>query len=220
MLGIVFALTWFRQYVLGRHIEVFTDHKPQLPSVKKPFDDVPPRLQRWLVSLMSFDYTLKHVPAKQLSCTDTLSRAPLPDSEGTPAESQSLHLYVSLVLEAAPVSTDEIRHVTEEDATLSNIRRRVLTSWQDLCPSEQPSYLVRDKLTVVDGIVLFSARFLIPEGLCSAVMALAHESHPGQDAFHDALRQRVWWPGLTKDANLYVERCSVCWCCKTTSSRE
>ncbi|XP_065195345.1 uncharacterized protein K02A2.6-like [Sycon ciliatum] len=26
-------------------------------------------------------------------------------------------------------------------------------------------------------------------------MALAHEGHPGQEAFQDSLRQRVWWQG-------------------------
>ena len=56
MLGVVFALTRFRQYVLGRHVDVFTDHKPLLSIVRKPFDDVPPRLQRWLVALMPYDY--------------------------------------------------------------------------------------------------------------------------------------------------------------------
>ena len=58
---------------------------------------------------------------------------------------------------------------------------------------------------------MMSARFVIPDGLRSSILALAHERHPGQEAFHDVLRQRVWWPGLTKDAALYVERCSECW---------
>ena len=102
MLGIVFTLTRFRQYALGRHIEVYTDHKSLLPIVQKPFDDVPPRLQRWLVSLMPYDYALKYVPGKQLSCTDALSRAPVSTSDVSAAESRSLHEYNGLVLEASP----------------------------------------------------------------------------------------------------------------------
>ena len=94
MLGIMFALIRFRQYVPGRHIEVYTDHKPLLPIVQKPFDDVPPRLQRWLVSLMPYDYALKYVPGKQLSCTDALSRAPVSTSDVSTAESRSLHEYI------------------------------------------------------------------------------------------------------------------------------
>ena len=47
-------------------LEVHIDHKPLTPIVLKPFDEVPPRLQRWLGSLMSFSYSLSHVPGKQL----------------------------------------------------------------------------------------------------------------------------------------------------------
>lgn len=65
MLGVVFAITRFRQYVLGRTVEVFTDHKPFLSIIPKPFDEVSPRLQRWLVSLMPYQITLTHVAGHQ-----------------------------------------------------------------------------------------------------------------------------------------------------------
>ena len=44
MLGIIFALTRFHQYVLGRHVQAHTDHKPLVSVVKKSFDDIPPPL--------------------------------------------------------------------------------------------------------------------------------------------------------------------------------
>ena len=44
-------------------------------------------------------------------------------------------------------------------------------------------------------MLLLSARVVIPDGLRHSVMALVHERHPGQEAFQDSLRQRVWWPG-------------------------
>ena len=158
ILGVVFALTRFRQYVLGRHVDIFTDHKPLLSIVRKPFDDVPPRLQRWLVALMPYDYNLQHVPGKQLFCTDALSHAPLPGVIPSPAESRSLHKYVGLVLEAAPVAIDDIRNATVDDSLLSKVMQRILTSsWQNLLPSEQLYNLIRDQLTVVEGVVMMSA---------------------------------------------------------------
>ena len=88
----------------------------------------------------------------------------------------------------------------------------MLTSaWDDPSVIEQPFYLVRDQLTVVEGILLFVAPSVIPEGPRRPVLALAHKGHPGQDAFQETLRQRVWWPGLTKDVSLFLERYSVCW---------
>ena len=221
MLGVVFALTRFRQYVLGLHVQVHTDRKPLIPIVQKPFDEVPPRLQRWLVALMPHDYTLKHVPGKELFCTDALSRAPVPTTDASPAESRSLHEYVGLVLEAAPVSLDDIRCAARDDPVASKVTQRVLTnSWHDLSSCEQQYYLIRDQLTVVNGILMMGGRFVIPEGVRSAIMTLAHEGHPRQEAFLDTLRQRVWWPGMTGDAGIFVERCSECWRRRANSPQE
>ena len=54
VLGVVFAITRFRLYVLGRSFEVFTDHTPLIRIVSKPFEEVPPHLQRLLVALMPY----------------------------------------------------------------------------------------------------------------------------------------------------------------------
>ena len=51
-------------------------------------------------------------------------------------------------------------------------------------------------------------------------MALAHEGHPRREAIHDVLRQCFWWPGLTKNATLYVERCSECWRRRSNNPQE
>ena len=50
---------------------------------------------------------------------------------------------------------------------------------------------------------------VIPEVLRRPILRLAHEGHPGLEAFQDTLRTRVWWSGLTKDVNLFAERCDV-----------
>lgn len=143
MLGIVFAITRFRQYVLGRPVQVWTDHKPLINIVQKPFDDVPPRLQRWLVSLMPYQLSLTYTPGRHLICADTLSRAPLSEKTPSPEESRSMGEYVSMVLEEAPVGKEEIQRAWEEDALVSSIMKRVITStWRDPRPVEEPYYVI------------------------------------------------------------------------------
>ena len=92
MLGVVYAITRFRQYVLGRPFEVFTDHKPLISIVRKPFEEVPPRLQRWLVALMPYQFSITHIPGCRLVCTDALSRAPLAEKTPTPEEARSMRV--------------------------------------------------------------------------------------------------------------------------------
>lgn len=212
MLGVVFAITRFRQYVLGRPIQAFTDHKPLISIIRKPFDEVPPRLQRWLVALMPYQFSLIYKPGRHLVCADALSRAPLAEQHPTPEESRGMGEYVSLVLEEAPVGLCEIQRASQDDPLINSVMKRVITNvWREPSPAEEPYYLLRDQLTSVDGTLLLGNRYVIPEGLRRPVLRLAHEGHPGKDAFLDTLRRRVWWPSLTRDAGLFAERCDVCW---------
>ena len=146
-------------YVLGRPVQVWTDHKPLINIVQKPFDDVPPRLQRWLVSLMPYQIALTYTPGRHLICADALSRAPLSDKIPSPEESRSMREYVSMVLEEAPVGIGDIQRASEGDALVHSIMKRVITStWRDLSPAEEPYMLVREQLTVVDGTLLLGNR--------------------------------------------------------------
>ena len=212
MIGVVFPLNRFRQYVVGRHVEVHTDHKPLIPTVLKPFDEVPPRLQRWLVALRPFSYSLSHVPGKQLLCVDALSRAPIGDTQGSAAETRAMEEFVSLIVEVCPVSRDDIVQAIKDDSTLRSVLRRVLTnSWRNILPSEESCYRVQDQVTVEDGILMLDSLFINPEALRRKLMVLSHEGHSGQDIFRETLRQRLWPPGVTKDATQFAEQCSMCW---------
>ena len=76
------ALTWacerFSEYVLGKQIQLETDHKPLVPILgNKSLDSLPPQVLRFRLRLMKFQYTIKHVSGKELYTPDTLSRAPL-----------------------------------------------------------------------------------------------------------------------------------------------
>ena len=128
MLGIVFAITRFRQSVLGRNVQVLTGHKPLIHVIYKPFDEVPPRLQRWLVALMPYQFSLNYKPGQHLVCTDAFSRAPLPEQNPAPEECRDIGEYISMVLEEAPVGIGDIQQTSKEDFLLSSVMQRVLTN--------------------------------------------------------------------------------------------
>ncbi len=77
------ASTWacekFSDFILGKHIDLETDHKPLVPLLgSKNLDSLPPRILRFRLRLDRFDYTISHIPGKQLHIADTLSRAGTP----------------------------------------------------------------------------------------------------------------------------------------------
>ena len=87
------AATWasekFVDYILGRHYELETDHKPLVPLLgNKRLDALPPRILRFRLRLDKFDYTIHHVPGKELYSADTLSRAPLSGADASTLELQ------------------------------------------------------------------------------------------------------------------------------------
>lgn len=74
-LGVTYRLERFHDFVYGRKVLVETDHKPLIAIAKKSVGDMPPRLQRFFLRLMKYDFELKFIPGKDLVLPDALSRA-------------------------------------------------------------------------------------------------------------------------------------------------
>ncbi|KAK5906498.1 hypothetical protein CgunFtcFv8_002359 [Champsocephalus gunnari] len=67
----VLGLTWncerFRNFLIGRHFELDTDHKPLLSLLgSQALDALPPWIQRFRMGLMDYSYSITHVPGKSL----------------------------------------------------------------------------------------------------------------------------------------------------------
>ena len=212
MLAVVFGIVKFRQFVLGRDITVLTDHKPLVNIVQKSFDCVPARVQRWLVALLPYSFTLEHRPGVTMLLADTLSRAPLKNIPAAAEETRSMKEFVGLVLTEAPVSVEDLKKATDVDPVLGLLRTRILSgSWSKLSEAEDVYFKARPFLTVADGVIMYDNRVVVPQSLQTSVLRLAHEGHPGLDTFLDNLRRTVWWPHLTRDATRFATACEICW---------
>ncbi len=78
------ATTWvcekFSDFILGKWIQVETDHKPLVPLLgAKDLDRLPPRILRFRLRLDRFDYDIKHERAIHsryaVPCSSTIRRA-------------------------------------------------------------------------------------------------------------------------------------------------
>lgn len=114
------ALTWalekFSEYTLGKVIQLETDHKPLVPLLgQKSLDLLPPRVLRFRLRLMRFQYTIQHVPGKSLYTADTLSRAPLKDPSDTAAVScGETEQFVQAIRAVLPASADRLEVYTKK----------------------------------------------------------------------------------------------------------
>ena len=75
-LAICNAFSKFDQWLYGKpSIEVHTDHKPLETIFKKPLNKAPARLQRMMMRLQRYQFTVAYRKGKSLYIADTLSRA-------------------------------------------------------------------------------------------------------------------------------------------------
>ena len=74
MLAVVFALTLLHQYTYGHAGTVVTDHKPLESLNKCNINDCPARLQRMLLRLQCYTYTIVYRPGSKIPVPDCLSR--------------------------------------------------------------------------------------------------------------------------------------------------
>ena len=119
------ASTWacerLQDYLLGKRFHIETDHKPLVPLMSsKSLDELPLRVQRFPLRLMRFDFSICHVPGKDLCTADTLSRSPGagPDTSDQTFQ-QEVQAFLDIVTGNLPATDnriDEIRSLQEQDA--------------------------------------------------------------------------------------------------------
>ncbi|KAJ8332638.1 hypothetical protein SKAU_G00424270 [Synaphobranchus kaupii] len=135
------ALTWacerFRDFIIGLHFKLETDHKPLVSLLGgQALDSLPPRIQRFRMRLMRYSYIITHVPGKTLTTADTLSRAPLKQGGATAGDGlmEETNIYVDSVMENLPASDaylTELRQQLSTDSVCSQVMKYCTEGWPD-----------------------------------------------------------------------------------------
>ena len=170
LLAQVFGLEHNHQYVYGKKVILYTDHKPLVSISSKPLAAAP---KRFLLRLQQYDAEIRYRPGREMYLADTLSRAYLsqsltdPQRSETEEEVESIHAVDYLAISEQQLS--EIKQETAKDPTLQTLKNVILRGWpENSCsvPKEVSVYFnVRDELAVQDGIIFKGQRCVIPKTL-------------------------------------------------------
>lgn len=131
----VFACEKFYTYIYGRSdVTIETDHKPLVSIINKPLANAPARLQRMLLRLQPYSFTLVYKPGKYLYIADTLSRAVEPGSclpadprDHFEAQAQVCTLAASNMLLDSHFL--KIQKYTKEDVQLQALIKIIKRGW-------------------------------------------------------------------------------------------
>ena len=203
-LGLVWAVKYFRAYLLGHHCVVLTDHSACTSLLHATNPSA--KLARWAMIIQEMDLEIKHRPGKTNYSADALSRNPVPDATVAAVQAMSSDFIAEQSSDAElKVFIDYVRDgKLPEDEKAA---RKVVFQGKFF--------------DIVDGI-LHHENPLYPGRWCVAVPGkrregLIREAHDGRFAGHFAekriyelLRRRYWWPRMRADVRKYCRSCLVC----------
>lgn len=205
-LSLVWGVEKFKLYLQGVKFTLVTDCKA-LKFLFGPRSRPCPRIERWVLRLQAYTYDIEHIQGCA-NIADSLSR--LSESSPEPFD-ESMEGYIHSIVELAvptAVTIDEVRKQSQKDDTIQKVQESLQTGSLEDMPKEFKPF--SNELYSVDGLLLRGNRLIMPSILQNQVLELAHESHPGIAAMKRRLRQKVWWPGLDKQAESWVKGCKQC----------
>ena len=217
------ATTWacekFSTYILGLKFSIETDHKPLVPLLgTKQLDKLPPRVLRFRLRLMRFDYTISHVAGKLLYTADTLSRAPVTSSDNDCRLQEEAEMLMELSIRNLPGSTqtcEDYQKAQADDPTCKRVIQYCQSGWPrrkgEMEAKLVPYWKERSDLTVAkDGMLLYQKRIVVPKPLQSKTLDKIHTGHQGIQRCRLLANTAVWWPGISSEVENMVHQCPTC----------
>jgi len=209
-LAIVWATCRARQFLLGRHFLLVTDHKPlefifdkekALPKVTSA------RLMRWALQLSAFDYSVSYTKGENIPHADALSRLSFQTCSTEMPTETSVHL-----IETDALQISDLQRETLKDSILHGIMNRIRTdNWSNCSVAERSYKSVRNELTIEKGVICRGDVPVIPTSMRRNTIAAVHnETHSGVRNTRNRLRLEAWWPGYSDEVETFISRCNKC----------
>jgi hypothetical protein len=109
----------------------------------------------------------------------------------------------------------QVHHVCSSlDDQISEAIRYTLDGWpkyfQDVDDHLKSFYEHRSHFSVAHGLLLYDNRIVLPTCFRAEMVDRIHQGHQGVNKCVDRASYTVWWPGITRDIKLWIERCEHC----------
>lgn len=215
-LGVVWAVERFYYYLLGRRFTIRTDARGvsfifsrERTTCKRALN----RAEGWALRLSAYDYNIEWIKGKEniadppsRLCTESLNH---PGRVELPGEIGLLEVnWNELSTSPGRLTIERIRQQAALDPEILAVLKAMQTSqWPETLARYQS---IKDDLRNVKGMLTKMGAIVIPEGLRIEALRVAHAGHPGQSAMKSIMRERIWWPGMSADAERWVTSCKGC----------
>ena len=187
--AVIFSIRTFRTYLLGRPFKVITDH-----SALKWLDNMhlKGRLERWVMELQEFQFSVIHKPGTLHSNADALSRLVARDQStentlNTASNSRHDPANNSCAITLNP--TVNLRKAQQDDPSILKVIQMKTSRTPD-------------------------PAIVVPKALETEILKGTHDSpftgHLGVTRTLDRIRKRFFWPNMRKTVENYIRQCDTC----------
>lgn len=184
MLAIIYALRRFRVYLIGIKFKIITDCNALTLACKKK--DISPRINRWILELLEYDYEVEHRPGTRMGHVDALSRL---TSEILVIEDNSFEINLAL------------------SQNRDNKLRELKTILQK---TEDSQYEMRNGIVFKkQGEELL---FYVPRAMELQILHKYHDQmgHLAFEKTYDNIKRSYWFPDMIQKVKEYISNCLKC----------
>ena len=74
----------------------------------------------------------------------------------------------------------------------------------------KPYYSIRSYITYTNGLLFKEKLLIIPHKLQEEMLNQTHSAHSGISACKRRIKEVMYWPGISRDMEKFVEECKIC----------
>ena len=208
LLAVVFGCERFHTYVYGKESQIESDYKPLENIQNKNIAQASPRLQTMLLRLQPYVAKIIYRPGIDMKIPDYLLKTQ--PAQGVEIES---------VLSIHTVNISAQKQVDFQEATEDNVESKMLKQVIiNRCPEDvkhtpkpiKSYWLLKECLSVQDGLVTKSECILIPKSMQNIVLKRIYKAHQGIKKCQLKARNGIYWRGMSKDIENIGRSCDIC----------
>ena len=228
-LAVVKALHKARYFLLGcNNLIIATDHKPLLKVLgNKCLEDIHnPRLLNLKEKTLRYSFNMIYIAGKKNISADAVSRHPTErlinltstsSSISDEAEQYSHGIAIGSLCSVDNLKTitwDKVKNATTNDTDMCKLSYIIQSGFpQDITsmPDELRQYFkYREYLSIIDDVILYKDKILIPLSLRSSVLECLHSAHQGASSMTARADASVFWPGINPAILEIRAKCTAC----------
>lgn len=212
----MFGIRKFYHYIFGRKFTIQYDSKI-LKQILDENQEIPKHtgscLAHYAIILSSYNYKIMHRPGKENVAADALSRLPMNKEEDDTFNKEDSYLIFNMKIEDLELTKKNLRKKIWNDTDLAEVIRYLHFGWPDkrkLNKNLHTYFEKRDELALIDDILIWRDRLIIPEVLRKPILNFLHRSHPGIIQTQSLAKTYVYWSRINNDIEEMINKCESC----------